>query len=655
MANPLVGGTRAALGQGVMMGWGDEAEAWLRSKLGQGSYEDLLKKIRSEYGQFAEQYPISSGVAEFGGGALPGVAAMFVPGMQPAGAAQLTAGTGSALSRLAARPITKAAVAGGTTGAISGAGSAVEGERGSGAVVGGGLGAGLGVAVPPLVRAAGAGRSWLMDRMFPSAATAEERATKLLSKSLERSQMTPQQMEAALAADRAMGVPSTVANVSPSTARLARGTAKTGGAGADVLQQKLSEQVAGAPERLTQQVTKALKPADYFDSLRQLNQRLATKAAPYYQEAYQYGEVTDPKVLQFLELPQFKAGLTEANKLLAAEGRKMPTVEIIDPVTGAKTSKIAPTVEVLDQVKRGIDALIEKETDAVTGKVSKLGSIYIQKKNEFLDNLDALVPKYAEARKIYADDAQIKKRMQEGLEQFNRAKPEEIKQTVSKMSPGELEAYRTGVARYLYGVIDRPSRNVNTANELINSRAIRDKMLPLFNNEAEFNLYKAALQREAQLHGQASRIMFGSDTAENQQLISAIQESGETIGQFIQNTVTGGWMNSLSNAVLGALSKAQLTEETAERLARKLVAEDPVEVAAVVKALENYAKSAAPRAAGATRKEIGATTGAAVSAMPSPAPETTALDIEADMSSRPAIPEGPDIEADIEAERKKLR
>ena len=53
--DPYLNTARAVLGQGVGMGWGDEAEAWLRSKLGNESYETALPRIREEYGQYAKQ------------------------------------------------------------------------------------------------------------------------------------------------------------------------------------------------------------------------------------------------------------------------------------------------------------------------------------------------------------------------------------------------------------------------------------------------------------------------------------------------------------------------------------------------------------------------------------------------------------------------
>jgi hypothetical protein len=54
----------------------------------------------------------------------------------------------------------------------------------------------------------------------------------------------------------------------------------------------------------------------------------------------------------------------------------------------------------------------------------------------------------------------------------------------------------------------------------------------------------------------------------------------------------------------------------------------------VVKILEDYAEKAAPRAAAATRKEMGATTGAAISFPPAPVGERTEGGIESELEPR---------------------
>ena len=116
MADGITNAARAFLGQGLGMGWGDEGEAWLRSKLGNQPYEQALQQIRQEYAQYARENPGTAMAAEFAGGMAPAIGMMFVPGAQPAAAAQMQRSTLGTLGRLAAL--------GGTTGAISGAGSA---------------------------------------------------------------------------------------------------------------------------------------------------------------------------------------------------------------------------------------------------------------------------------------------------------------------------------------------------------------------------------------------------------------------------------------------------------------------------------------------------------------------------------------------------
>ena len=146
-ANPYVGAARAGLGQGLGMGWGDEAEAWLRSKLaGSKGYEAELAKINQEYAQYSKENPFVAPALEFTGGAAPALAAMLATPATGGAAAPVAiaagARTAGALSRLAANPLVRGAVVGGTTGAVSGAGSAQPGERGTGAVVGGTVGTG---------------------------------------------------------------------------------------------------------------------------------------------------------------------------------------------------------------------------------------------------------------------------------------------------------------------------------------------------------------------------------------------------------------------------------------------------------------------------------------------------------------------------------
>lgn len=638
MADPFIGGARAAIGQGLGMGWGDEAEAWLRSKLGNESYEDNLKKVRDEYAQYSQQYPVTSGTSEFLGGAAPGVAMMLYPPTRQAGAQRIQSAAAATASRVPAWA--KLAGAGGVTGAIGGAGSATEGERGSGAFSGGVMGTTLGLAVPAGIRATKGASSWLRERLFPTDALVERKAAEKMAEAMAQDKMTTAQMQAQLAQDKAMGVPSVVANTNPALADLAEAVAQRTGTGARKIEKTLMEQKLGARERAHQQTVKALNPGDYYDDLTKLQDEMKTLAGPAYQQAYSYGVVDDPAVLKYLKLPQFKQAMGEAQKLLAAEGRKLDMRQ--------------PTVEVLDQVKRGLDVLIEGQTDAVTGKTTSLGRIYTQKKNEFLKALDTAVPDYELARGIYAGGAELQDAMRKGINEFNKMDHEQVIKLVSGMGEAEKHAFRTGVARDLYDKIMKPSGNFNAAQRLIGSPEMQAKLQPLFDNPAQFELFKSAMEREAQLFNQSSKILGGSPTGKRMQMRESL-EDGSGIGDAMLGAVTGGWKASLANAVVSGLRKGQMTEKTSAKLSEMLMSKDPHEVAAVVKILDDYAAGAVPKAARASAVEGGATTGTASAVFPAPQGEAPEANVESDISAeeKETPITGPDIEADIEAESKK--
>lgn len=592
---------RAVIGQGMGMGWGDEGEAWLRSKLGDEEYDDALKRIRSEYGHYAKTNPGTAATAEFVGGAAPGVAAMMLPGMQSVGANQVARSGIGAAARMG--------LAGAATGAIAGSGAAEEGDRMSGAGTGAVLGGALGLAIPAGIRAAGGASNWLKERLAtmganPSESTAiKDAASRKMLNAMNETGTTPQQITNTAAEDAARQIPSVVANTDSGLNDLARSVAQRTGSGARKIENTLGEQRLGTKERAVQQTNKALQPGDYYGDLDKIKAEMKTRAGPLYEQAYAHGEVTDPEVLKFLQLPQFQQGLGEAQKLLAAEGR---TVDM---------SK--PTVEVLDQVKRGLDTLIEKETDAVTGKTTSLGRVYTQKKNEFLDALDKAVPDYELARGVYRGGAELQDAMRKGLTEFDKTPHQQIVKLIAGMSESEKQAYRTGVTQKIYNDVMTTSNNMNAAQKAFGGPERQAKLQPLFDNPGEFSLFKAAMERESQLFQQSNNVLGGASTSKNQQM-RGVLESDDGITDVINRSVTGGLKNGLLGMVLGAVNSAKMTEKTAAKLADMLMAKDPHEVAAVVKLLEDYQKKAVPAAVRSSKAQMGATTGTLGAIYPAP-------------------------------------
>ena len=665
-ANPYAGAVRAAIGQGLGMGWGDEGEAWLRAKLGnseyspgwlrsmagQGSYEDQVKQIREEYGQYAKENPYTSGALEFAGGAAPGVAAMMIPGGQAAGAAQLQRSTLGALGRLVATGV--------ATGAVAGAGAANEQDRLTGAGTGAVAGGILGLALPTAMRSTGAAGRWLRDRLRPTESAAQARATALLADAVaERGQRQAVDLNKVLEADRILGVPSVVANASPATARLARGVEKRSTTAADTIENRLYDQRAGTRDRVQGQVDKGLKPGDYFDDEERLVKELRAKAKGIYDKAYNVGEVNDPHLQSILELPEMGKAWDTARKIANADASaakvrgedpsKYALRDVykatVDPRTNIMSFEVQtlPDVRTLDYMKKALDAQIrsgyKSDDAAVLANTAAMKDI----RNGLRDRLKAVVPEYKDALSQYGGDSEVIDAMRTGYKKFPSMKHEEVSKLVSGMSPAEVEAFRTGVARSIYGQVMTPSGNGNAAQKFM-SPEMQFKLEPLFDSPDHFRLFKNAMDREAQLFQQSSRILGGSDTAENFALGKMIEGGGSgEIGSLAASAMTGGFWPSLIHTTLANLKPGQMAEKTAGKLADMLM-KGPDEVAAVVQLLEEHAARAIPKAIKRAATETGAVMGTASAIFPSPegAPEAP-LDIESHIANEAKI-EGPNIE-----------
>ena len=661
-ANPYVGAARAAVGQGLGMGWGDEAEAWLRSKAGSGSYEDNLRRIREEYAQYSAQNPFVSGAAEFTGGVAPGVAMMLLPGGQAPGAAQVQRSTAGALARLA--------LMGGVTGTVSGAGSALEGERGSGAVSGGVMGTTIGLATPVAMRSAKGAYGWLRDRLAPSEAVITNRAAQKMTQAMGENKLTPQQIEAMMRRDAAMAVPSVVANADPALANLAEAVAQRTGRGAAKIEKTLGEQRVGSRERAYQQTVKGLKPGDYYADEQRMVQELRDKAKTLYDDAYAHGSVDDPRINTVLKNPEFAAFFEKGKTIAQTEGMaaklrgedpsrfKLQDLYELDPAdnTFKFTGTQLPDVRTLDYMKRGIDATIDSYYK--NGRSAEANALKDLRK-VFVTAIDENAPAYRAARRGFAGDMEVIDAMRTGMNDFGKLDHEQVIKLVSGMGQAEKDAFRTGVARDLYSRVMNPSGNFNAAQRIIGSPEMQAKLQPLFDSPAHFNLFRNAMEREAQLFHQSNKILGGSQTAKRSQMAAALDE-GPGVGEAVATAVTGGFWPSLTGLAARSLRKSTMTEPVAEKLSSMLMSKNPQDVAAVVKLLEEHAAGVAPKALKASAAEAGAVTGTASAIYPSPSPEMSTrpgaetADIEKDLKAdrAPPAPGGADIEADIEADSK---
>lgn len=652
MVDQLKGAARA-LGQGLGFGWGDEAEAWLRSKLGDGSYDDLLRQINQEYGEFSENSSVMAPALEFVGGAAPAVASLLIPGAQGAAPAAVTRAA-SALGRLVGSPVARGVAAGTVTGGIAGAGSAEQGNRlqeaGSGALIG----AGLGTAIPLTIKGGSGASRWLKERLNPNQTSVDEAAAAKMMGALNQAGVSPQKIADTASTSRLMGVPATVANTSPALSDLAEAVAQRGGSGSQKIADVLGQQKAGSRERSYSQVTKALKPGSFYDDEQRMIQELRDKAKTVYDEAYAIGEVNDPRITSVLENPQFKKFYDKARDIadteaLAAKLRgEDPSKYQLKPlfVTDASgATKVAdlPDVRTLDYIKKGIDATIDTGFGSDKSLSKAEASALRDLRRVFVGAIDENVPEYAKARQVYAGDIEVIDAMRKGLNDFNRLDHEQVSKMVSEMTSTEKEAFKTGVARNLYSKIMDPTGNINAAQRIIGSPETQQKLQPLFDRPSDFELFRTAMTREAQLFQEANKVLGGSQTSRRRELNKMLD--GGDAGGAVADVVTGGFWGGLTGLVTKALRSGTLSEKTSSRLADMLMSNDPADVAAVVSTLEKYSQGLAPKAATRSTLGVGTTMGTAAAFPPPPAGISEPSPIEEQM-----IIEGPDIEADIEAD-----
>ena len=616
------------------MGWGDEAEAWLRSKLGDEEYEQALNEIRREYGTFAEESPGVALTGEIVGGMVPSLAAMFVPGGQVAGATGIYRGAQLGLGPLSRffglgktvgqrslrQNVARSTAAGGTQGAIAGAGAA-EGDRTSGALTGGAFGTVLGGTVPLAGTGARQAGQRIVDIGGVSPERAKEWALRKLNMALDEE--SPVTIATQVRQDIQRGVPPAVANVTPGTMALAETVIQRGGTAGRELEEVIAKQQAGSRERVAKQVRRGLRARDFFKEESALTDRLRAEADTLYDQAYAVGEINDPVIMRVLEEPEFKKFFDRAQNIMGkkrlaeelkpdGDPSRFAIRQIYDPQTGKPAT--IPDVKTLDYIKQGIDAEIDELFKA--GKSADARALK-DLRTQFVNRLDSLVPEYKAARAQYAGEMEVIDALRLGREEFNKLEPQEITRMITTMSRGERDAFRTGVAQNLFEKIMDPDTNIDAARKLIGSPSMRKSIEAIVESPAQRDFMMAALERETELFKAASRMLAGSPTAKRQAMREQL-EARPGVAETISEAAGRSFESSVLQGVLSFFRKG-VPDEYYEELTRLLTTGKPGEVAAVVKLLEEAARGGRlgpPAQIGATEAAI---TGGIIGGAP-PAP-----------------------------------
>lgn len=568
---------RSLLGQGVLMGGGDEAEAYIRSMLPGGKpYEQELTTVREKLKRVEKERPIASTAAEVTGSLAP-LAASYVASLFSGGAAAPAAGAATAATAARVGSLAGNIATGLGRGAAVGAGQgAVEGflkgEEGfenraqrsmSEAALGGIVGGTLGAAVPAASSAFGS--------VFGAPTTrAQDRVLGIL----EQEGLTPAQVSAQYAARQAQGVkPEIIADLYPGSAVASesRRVLNVPGAPRGEIAGQLVERMEGQGARMQEAFAKSVgTDKKFFPIIDDLEQARRVDATPLYQAAY-----VKPARNQTVDNIILRApddAFIEAQRAARYEGLIFPNI-VAKNTEGVRTIVGDYTVKDADLLKRGLDRIIERETDNVTGKVSTEGGRAAKLKSELTTAVDQLAPEYGQARALWAGPSAVMDAMRAGQRLFNE-RAEVTARDIAKLNPSEKEGFLIGALDAVSQRIGRKieGQDVTGAFRSGNAKAQIESALSATGKKPEevrdiTNALFTEIEREAAMANTNRQLRAISQTAPLLAEEAAFREGGRAIPGFLSDLQRGG----AGGAIGGLLQRAGtrlstgLTEQGTQR------------------------------------------------------------------------------------------
>ncbi|CAB4180894.1 hypothetical protein UFOVP1300_45 [uncultured Caudovirales phage] len=598
-----------AVGQGLGLGFGDEAIARVRAKMEGRPYEDVVREEREAYQKFQEKHPFTALGTELASGLVPTIGMALIPGAGTPGAAMGAGRMGMAASKLSqympkfmTGTMGKAAGTAATTGAVAGAGSATEGERGSGALSGGATGAVLGPTVAKGIQLTGQAAKAVKNAFRPSPGAVEQRATNKVLEAMSRDEMDPTALRAKMLADQKLGVNSTIMDATPSMSTLGEAVVTRPGPGRKILGTGLNERLEGGREAAASRALKDIgKGVDYTAQEDKLVGTLRSNANNLYDTAYAHGSVDDTRILKVLEDDTFKKAFKEAQAISSKEARaaelrgedasRFKLNDIYDQDKDGNLISVGkiPDVRTLDYIKRGIDALIDKGYKG-EGMGKAEANALKDLRRAYIDVIDQNVPEYAVARAKYAGDMEVLDALRLGRTDYLTPKmlPAEAKKLVDGMSEAERDALRAGVAQSLLTKVMDSPQQINAAQRIIGAPATRKRLEALFQDPNEYKVFEAALQRESELFRNAQDIVRGSRTANKTEALKDLKAGNgifDIAGEAVD--IAAGSPGSVVGRVLKYLqARTSLDEKTAGEVAKMLKSGTTQEVDDTLKRLE---------------------------------------------------------------------
>jgi len=593
------GFTNEMVEQGFLFGFGDEITSGidagfdtmrelLHGEAPQTSadYTSELAHRRSLRDAWRKAHPIQATAATVLGALASG----------GAGAAKV-AGAAPSLARAIGTGAATGAGAGGLAGFGSGEGglqnrvqTAKQGAL-EGAAIGGAVPA-LSEMIPAAVRA---GRGAL------GAIPAEQAAAGHVGRALERSGLTPDQVSRSLQKAHDLGVPTVAADLSQSLRRLGRTIETVPGKASEKATEFLEERQLGQAARVSGQLRGSLKnDGRAYDTAQTIMAKRSAEAKPLYEKAYAAGPVWDNRIQQFIDDPIIRQGIKkglEVQRLEAlSEGKKFDPRDyaIVDfNAAGDPIIDKVPNMRLLDAAKRGLDDILNKYRNPVTGRLelNQRGRAIDMVRRSFLQELDGLNKDYAAARASYAGHSEMLDALHKGQDLFKND-IDVVSKGFQALSPSEKDMFRVGAMKELRTSLEKAQDGADIYRRIFGTDDRRARIAMMFDDPRQFAVFSKVMQLEKETTKTTRVVRGGSPTGR----IAGEQHDAL---EFVNDAITGkGIIPMAVKWGRRMIARASgLNEATSERIANYLFNSDPAAVKQPIdhKLIANIAKAARAR------------------------------------------------------------
>lgn len=512
-----------AFAQGISLGWGDEAEAFVRSAFTGEEREDLLKEIRKDISTYKEQNPITAGALEIGGSILPSL----IPAGLAARGAMAAGRVGTGLARTALGGASAGAVEGGIAGAGAADGDISDRMRGlaTGAAIGGAAGA-----VVPFAVAGGAD---VLRRATDGLGLGGQQRTaqfaeRRVGKAIEREKMTPEQALVRVTEAREAGVPMTVADIGENTRGAAYVSQSVPSEARTDVTDLLTQRGVEQGERIADATAERMDATGAYglDYLDEIYETSAAKFKPLYEAADKpiaaqpFRKYADRKVFR----DAFRAVQERAETL---------GDDVLPDLDEVLEQDVVPTTY-LQQIAQGLDRVIDNNTDSVTGKLSPKAKDVLQVRNEFKSLMGKLNPDYAKADKQFSDMSDLRDAFDVGGK-FMNMDAQAFARKVDKMTMSQVDALKAGMITKIRDATSGADAT-DYVKSIFGNKKRREALKKAFNSEAEFADFEKYMKAERDLVSTQRRVLGGSITQRN---IMESQEQGVDPSSLLQMAMGG--------------------------------------------------------------------------------------------------------------------